>query len=96
MPVINADTADAWCQIAKDCAAERPSVGKHVTVTKGKNKGKSGKVLRHQISKFGSAYRYGGDASHMMKDMMGRDGWCVQIECDGQRFWTNADNVTCN
>lgn len=95
MPAINADTADAWRQIASDCAAERPSVGKRVVVTRGKYKGKAGRVLKHQVSKFGAHYRYGSDASHHMMDLMGRLGWCVQIDADGDRFWTSADNVKC-
>jgi hypothetical protein len=92
---INADTADAWRQIAKDCEATRPSAGKRVRVTGGrKHVGKEGTVLRHQISKFGDAYRYGNDASHHMRDMMGRSGWTCQVRTEaGETFWTDADNT---
>lgn len=98
MPAINSETAEAWRQIAADTSAQRPSYGKRVTVTKGKHKGKSGVVMQHKVSRYGSAYRYGSDASHCTLDMIGRDGWCVQIQLDGDRydrFWTGADNVRC-
>lgn len=93
MPAINSQSADAWRSIAADTAAQRPSYGKRVTATKGKHKGKSGVVLQHKLSRYGSTYRYGSDASRCMADMVGREGWCVLVQAGGERFWTSAENV---
>ena len=96
MSAINADTASFWRELAKDLESKRPSVGKRVrsTTTRGKNKGRSGVVIRHEHDRFGDAYRYGSDASDHMKDMAGTYEWvCLVREDGGQTFWIRADKV---
>jgi hypothetical protein len=94
MPAITDDNKDFWQKLANDLAADRPFAGKTVEVVKGrKHKGKVGIVRRHQLDKFSTAYRYGNDASHHMKDMAGTYGWCCMIQdnATGENFWVRAD-----
>jgi hypothetical protein len=94
MPVINADNADAWRSLAKFVEKERPSVGKTVTVDKGKHRGKTGVVERHMLDRYYDAYRYGSSAQHHMTDMRGRDGYVVLIRTETETFWVKGNNVT--
>jgi hypothetical protein len=95
MACINADTRDFWNQLAKDLDGQRPRAGKFVEVTGGrKHKGKRGHVVRHELSRFGDHYRYGSDASHHMRDMTGREGWRVLVQCGLEQFWCDASKVT--
>ena len=86
-----------WQDVSAQLEPARPSVGKRVrsTTTRGKNVGRVGTVIRHEIDRFdGSAYRYGSDASHHMRDMAGTYGWRVQVRCDdGATFWLSAMRV---
>jgi len=94
MSVITAENARAWRGLAQSVEIDRPSVGKRVRVTRGKRAGREGIVERHQLSRYGNACRYGDSASHMMRDMMGRSGWCVLVRDDaGATFWASADAV---
>lgn len=96
MPAINSDNAEAWKQLAKDVDAQRPSVGKRIHVVGGrKHKGKTGSVVAHTRSRFGSAFRYGGEANLHLREMMGRHGFIVLVHPDdnGWPFWVDADKV---
>jgi hypothetical protein len=101
MSIINEQTKDFWQKLAVDLDATRPSIGKFVRIEGGrKHKGKTGRVIRHQIDKFGTAYRYKSDAQAHMADMRGREGWACQVEC-GQdehgatiRVWVKAHYCT--
>ena len=97
MGCITSENVSFWQDLANRASAQRPSVGKTVQVDKGrKHKGKIGQVIRHQIDKFQDAYRYGNEASHHMRDITGRYGWCCLIQCnDGTTFWVKADYLTC-
>lgn len=96
MAAITSENASAWQQLANDLAPQRPSVGKWVRVIGGrKQKGRWGRVTRHQRTKFGSPTRYCTEASLHMQDMMGTHGFCVQVQpYDGDKpFWVNAEYV---
>ncbi len=95
MSCINSDTVDFWRQLANDLSAQRPSYGKRVRVTVGrKHIGKEGTVERHQVSRYGSAFRYGGEANLHMREMAGRDGFvCLVRDDGGVAFWVPAENV---
>ena len=94
MSAINEDTKDFWQKLANDLSQGRPIPGKTVEVIKGrKHKGKLGTVVRHQLDKFSTAYRYGNDASHHFRDMEGTYGWAclVRDNSNGLTFWVRAD-----
>lgn len=94
MPTFTAENAAGWQAIANTVEKDRPSVGKWITVEKGrKHKGKSGQVVRHQLDKFSTAYRYGSGASDALRDMVGRYGWVCMVQSitDGSTFWVKAD-----
>lgn len=95
MGCINADTQAVWQDMANRLSEQRPSPGKHVKAMNRKHKGRTTVVLRHERSKFGSAFRYGGEASLHMRDMAGRYGFCclLQFDDDGTTAWVDADKV---
>lgn len=98
MPVINEETRAAWQRIADECGKQRPYRGRKVRVDGGrKHKGKIGTVVRHQLDQFYDVFRYGGEASHHMAQMAGREGYVVMVQPDDgcQRFWVKAHYVTC-
>lgn len=85
---------DAWQRIANAASEQRPCEGRRVRIVEGrKHKGRSGVVVRHQLSKFGDAFRYGGAANLHMREMQGRSGFVCLVEPDdgGSKFWVNAD-----
>ena len=97
MATFTAENAAGWQAIADDCEKTRPSAGKYVRVDGGrKHTGKIGQVVRHQLDKFSSAYRYGSGASDALRDMQGRYGWVCMVrnEADGAVFWVKADYLT--
>lgn len=98
MSCINADTRSAWQELAKEASKQRPHTGRRVRITGGrKHVGKVGTVIRHQISRFTHAYRYGNDASHHLRDLNGRYGWCCQVRTDlGESFWVDAQHTECD
>ena len=95
MSCINADTVDAWRHIAAEASPQRPSPGRRVRVTGGrKHIGRDGVVLRHMPSRYLNAFRYGGEASHHMREIVGRYGYVVLVQPDeGPPFWVRADYV---
>lgn len=94
MPAITAENAHVWQGLADSLGPERPGVGKRVTVHRGKHRGKTGIVRKHQVTKFGTPFRYMTDAQMHLNDMVGKHGYCVQVETDdGTKFWTAATNV---
>ena len=98
MACITSENRDAWQRMADDAAAQRPYPGRRVRIDGGrKYKGKIGLVVRHERDRFGSAWRYGSDASHMLQDMIGRYGFRIQVrsDVDGSLFWCPADYATC-
>lgn len=96
MPAINSENREAWQALANEVSKDRPYVGRRVTVTGGrKHKGKSGEVVRHERDRYVDAFRYGNEAQHHMTQMRGRYGYVVLIDTGTERFWTKADNVTC-
>lgn len=99
MPCINADTVDFWKQLAADLSKTRPYAGRRVrsTTTRGKNKGKTGVVIRHERDKYDiSAWRYGGDANLHMRDMAGTYGFACKVRWDdGSVGWISAMKVEC-
>jgi hypothetical protein len=93
---INTETRDAWQAIANDLSKQRPYPGREVRVEAGrKHRGKTGRVLRHQCDKFGSAFRYGGDANLHMREMAGRYGFVVLVATETEQFWVKAEYVRC-
>ena len=95
MSAINEDTRAAWQAIADELSKQRPHAGRRVRVVGGrKHKGKEGLVERHQLSKYGDAYRYASEAQAHMRDMAGRDGWVCLVRTDaGETFWINAQHT---
>lgn len=83
-------------KLAEGMAAERPSVGKRVTVTGGrKHKGKVGTVFYHRPDAFGHPFRYCNDMQRAMREARGTNGFRVGIETDdGEKFFTAANQVT--
>lgn len=98
MSCINADTRSAWQAMADEASKTRPHPGRRVRIIGGrKHKGKVGTVVRHQVSQYGNAYRYGNDASHHLRDMRGRYGWTCLVRTDlGEQFWVDADHTECD
>ncbi len=80
-------------RIAADTAGQRPSVGKRVRIDRGRRKHVEGTVLRHLRNPF--ERQYGSDAQQMLREVIGRYGYRVQIESPSHgTFWVDADNVT--
>jgi hypothetical protein len=92
---MNAETRTAWADVARQVSAQRPDVGKRVRVTSGKRAGTVGTVERHQRSKYGQAFRYGGEANLHLREMAGRNGFAVRVrpEEGGEAFWTGGQSV---
>lgn len=97
MAVINSDNRDGWQAVANSYTEQYPSVGKTVTVVKGrKYKGQSGIIKRHIADRYADN-RYKSDASMMLRQMKGREGYIVLIEkADGSTFWVKAEYVEIN
>lgn len=84
-----------WQSIADDANAQRPSVGKTVTVDSGKHAGKVGIVFYHAWDKYGRGTRYASDAQLALREINGRYGFRVGIKTDdGEKLFVNADIVT--
>lgn len=90
--MFNADNRDAWQKLIDDLSVNRPSKGKRVRVTSGKHKEKIGYVLWHGHNKFYDV-RYKTDAQLHLMDMTGREGFRVQIDVGGNKFFVDADKV---
>lgn len=97
MPAINADTVDAWKALAQDLGAQRPSIGRSVTIVNGKHKGKTGKVIAHIVSKFHNPFRYASEAQCHLREMAGRSGYVCRVRTEsGEEFWVNAEYTAVN
>lgn len=92
--MITAENRSGWQSLADSAAAQRPGVGKTVTVVSGKHAGKTGKVFWHGRDKFERNY-YQSDAQLLLRQINGRNGFRVGILTDsGERFFVKGDNVT--
>jgi hypothetical protein len=94
MPTVETMTREAWQGLADDWSRNRPYAGQPVKIEGGrKHNGKSGIVVRHEVSRFGDAYRYGDSISHQFRDIVGRYGWrCLVRFDDGSTAWLNAEH----
>lgn len=99
MACITSENRDAWQALADEASKQRPYPGRKVRITGGrKHKGKVGTVMRHQRDRFdATAFRYGGEAALMLRDMEGRYGFCclIQPEDGTAPFWVKADYTEC-
>lgn len=97
MPAINADTVSGWRQIAADVSRQRPYAGRLAIVFRGRKlRGETVTVVRHQRSKFGNAFRYGGEANLHLREMMGRSGFTCLVRSEGGvEGWVSAENLAC-
>ena len=88
--------ADGLHAVAQSTASERPDVGRWVRVDQGRRTGVEGRVLRHVRDQFNTwKWRYGSDAQAMMKDILGKYGFRVQVETATHgTFWIDAEKVT--
>lgn len=95
MGAINADTADAWRDLAAQCSADKPAPGRRVRVVAGKRSGRTGVVTRHMPSRFEhDVYRYASEAQAHLRDMRGREGFVCRLRFDdGSEAWVPARNV---
>ena len=92
--MIRSEDVAFWRSLADELSKLRPNPGKLVQIRAGKHKGELGTVIRHQISKFSSAFRYGGDANLQMREMAGRQGFCCLVAVtSGEQHWVDADKL---
>lgn len=82
--------------IADELSKDRPSVGRRVTVVKGKNhQGKTGVVFWHGRDRFSDAFRYADSAMSACLQVRGCAGYRVGIETkEGERLFVRADYVS--
>lgn len=92
MSAINSDNAKGWQKIADNVSRQRPSPGKYALVLKGKKlQNQKVVVVRHQIDQYENAFRYGNEASHHLREMMGRTGFvCLVRNEQGEEKWVKA------
>lgn len=91
---INSENRGAWQSLANTVSASRPSVGRSVTVTRGKHKGATGTVTWHGRDRYSDAFRYGSDSSHALREMAGQYGYRVRVQPqEGEAFYCRADYV---
>lgn len=94
--MIKSEDRDFWQSVANKKALDYPHVGRKITVVDGrKHKGKTGIVRQHRIDRYSTAFRYGNDASHYMRDMAGREGFVVLIDTGLETFWVKASYCLC-
>lgn len=99
MSVINDDNKAGWQQIANDVSRQRPYVGRTATVIHGRKlQGEHVTVLKHQHDQYDrNAFRYGGDASLQLREMMGRSGFVCLVRSDaGVERWIKARYLACD
>lgn len=92
MPIFTAENRSAWQEVFSSVEKDRPSVGKRITVVKGKYKGFQGVVVWHGRNKYYDT-RYMSGAQIAMMQSMGTDGYRVAIDIDGKRIFIDAKNV---
>lgn len=95
MPAITSENRDFWQTMANNASRQRPYVGRQVTIIRGKHKGKSGKVIRHQTDRYVDAFRYGGEASNMLTSMEGRRGYVCLIDTGTEKVWAKGNYLDC-
>lgn len=89
----------ALADVASSQEAKRIRAGIRVQVDGGrKHKGRTGTVTRHQQTKFGYPFRYGGDANIALRQMMGREGYVALVTPDDGKdttpFWVACQHLT--
>jgi hypothetical protein len=91
---MNSNFARGMQTVADNTAAQRPSIGKTVTINTGKYAKLTGIVFWHGVDKFSST-RYKTDAQLMMQEIIGREGYRCGIKLDnGDKVFVKASNVT--
>lgn len=83
---------DPWKSIAVELEKNRPSVGKHVIIIRGrKHKGKKGLVIKHKLNVYEKIFGFKAAQTTKLRDMTGREGYVCQIQSGPEVFWVNAD-----
>jgi hypothetical protein len=86
-----------YWQVIADIAQKQPRIyaGLEVTVTGGrKHKGKTGKVTRHERSRYGFPFRYVTGASLDLMILEGRRGFRALVQpLEGPSFWIDCDHL---
>lgn len=90
--MFNAENRQAWQDLANHCDIRRPSQGRTVIVTKGKNKGETGVVFWHDWNRYGHVNQYRTSAQITLGEFIGREGFRCGIKTfDGKTIWVNAE-----
>ena len=90
MAVFTTETKQAWQAVIDDTSNNRPSVGRQVTITKGKNKGASGRVTWHGVDAYAST-QYKTEAMLAMQQVIGREGYRIRVQpVQGAAFFCKA------
>jgi hypothetical protein len=87
-------------QIEKKLEQQRPSPGKHIRITQGKHKGRSGVVLQHVLDQHDFTMltsRIELNETQQVREWRGREGYQVLIKDlhTKETLWIKANDVTC-
>jgi hypothetical protein len=88
-------------QIEKKLDKQRPSPGRHVQISKGNHKGKTGIVLQHAKDEHDFTMlisRIENNETQRVKELRGREGYLILFKDDSTNntFWIKASYVTCD
>jgi hypothetical protein len=82
---------EAGQRLADSLSAYRPFVGTTVRIVEGrKHVGKVGRVVWHGVDRF-RGRQYGDSYVQAATEVMGRHGYRVGVDVDGERFFVPAD-----